>query len=245
MNYELSPYGAIIIVVLAIMAGVVYWWVDPNIFKRLRKPVGLLVLQLLIAGGYTWGLYQLHAWWASLVWLLLMTGASAWVALVKAHERQWQKLLPLFVGLLVGVSVVSFSLLLSLKGLPSRLMIVVVAAVVLHQLTDACAASLKVFEASLRHTVSHRQYLLANGATPLEMLMPSIRRALRATVVPQFGTVKVSSLVIMPLLTGGLLIGGVQPLPAIAISALMIVAVFAASVLSTVLMLVVHHYYIK
>lgn len=42
----------------------------------------------------------------------------------------------------------------------------------------------RAYQRSLVHTDSHRRYLLANGATHLESLMPSVRRAFRAALLP-------------------------------------------------------------
>jgi len=239
-TFELSPWGTIIVVVLAGAAMALFWWIDRQLLGRLLKAMALLLLQLAVCALCAGGLYYLDSWWADLGGLLLMTAACVGVVAVKTKQRHSRLLLPLFAGMLTGCAVLSLTLLLCLKELPARMMFVVVAAVLLSGLTEACTSTLQTYVGSLRHTLSHRRYLLANGASQLEMMMPSIRRAMRATVLPQLGKASVSQLVVMPLLLGGLLVGGVPPLQALAVSAILLVAVLAASVMATVVMLFLH-----
>ena len=42
----------------------------------------------------------------------------------------------------------------------------------------------EVYLRSLKHTEAHRRYLMANGATHFESIVPSVRRSMRAAVLP-------------------------------------------------------------
>lgn len=245
MNYELSPWGAVIVTVLAVAAASVVWLIDHKLPGRLLKAGMLLLLEMALTAAYVWGLYQLDSWWADVTWLLLAAGITSLAAYAKARLHQRRLLLPLFCGLLSGSTVLGFSMLLSLKALPAQLMMVPVMAVLMSMLVGGCASALQTYEASLLHTESHRRYLLANGATPFEALTPSIRRALRAAVLPLFGSASVQMLGVMPLFLGGMLLGGVPPLPALAVSTLFLAAAFAASVLAVVVVLLCRSYWFK
>ena len=58
-----------------------------------------------------------------------------------------------------------------------------VAVIFVAHLWRATQQGIKTYHRSRLHTQQHYEYLLGNGATRLEALMPSVRRALRAAVV--------------------------------------------------------------
>lgn len=239
-SYTLSPWGAIIVLLLAAGAASLFWLLDRRLFGQLLRSLGLLVTQLLVAAAFVWGFYRLNSWWADVFCLLVAAGGGTLSAYKMAHQHERSQLLPLFLGLLAGCTVLGFSMLLSLKAMPPRLMIVAIAAALSSMLATSVAAAFQTYEACLSHTKLHREYLIANGATPFESLVPSYRRALRAAVVTLLrGSSPASPTVagVVPLFMAGLLVGGVPPLTALAVSVLFLVASFAASVLATVVIL--------
>jgi len=117
-------------------------------------------------------------------------------------------------------------------------MLVPVTGVLLGYLLTSVVQMAQTYDSSLRHTEEHRRYLIANGATLLESVMPSVRRALRASVQAQLKQMASPLVVAMPLLFCGMLMGGAQPLLSLAVTLLLMAAAFGASVFSAVLFLV-------
>ena len=140
-------------------------------------------------------------------------------------------LLPVAVAILVGGFAMAGCLVLCL---PCRTFWPVFGVVVIGLLLSVPRA-METWHRSLKHTDAHRRYLVANGATHLESLVPTVRRALRAAVLPVAWRWSSPIVVAMLLLLLGLLIGGVTPAAAVATTLLLWVAVVAASVLSSVL----------
>lgn len=140
-------------------------------------------------------------------------------------------LLPVAVAILVGGFAMAGCLMLCL---PCRTFWPVFGVVVIGLLLSVPRA-MEAYHRSLKHTVAHRRYLLANGATHLESLVPTVRRALRAALLPVAWRWSSPLIVGMLLLLLGLLIGGVTPAAAVVTTLLMWVAVVASSVLSSVL----------
>ena len=96
--------------------------------------------------------------------------------------------------------------------------------------------AMQAYVRSLKNTEAHRRYLLANGASHLETVVPSFRRALRAVLLPM-SFWRLPLAVGLPLLFLGLLMGGSTVAAALAAVLLLWMTATAASVLACVLML--------
>ena len=188
-------------------------------------------------------LKELSIWGGLLVLLLLLV---AMLLLWLIDQRMLRKLfgfrlhglrlpakllLPVGAAVLVGGAAMAGCLVLCL---PSRTFWPVLGMLVIGLLLSVPRA-MQTYQRSLMHTEAHRRYLLANGATHFESLIPSVRRALRSAVLPVVWHWSSPLMVAMLFLFLGLLVGGVTPAAAVVTTLLMWVAVLASSVLSSVL----------
>jgi len=100
--------------------------------------------------------------------------------------------------------------------------------------TRAVRKGIQTYQRSRIHTHEHYEYLIGNGASRLEALMPSVRRALRASVVKtlhDWSRVLTSAPLLLLL---GLLIAGAQPAAAAIIALLAALTFLGLSVLITI-----------
>lgn len=93
----------------------------------------------------------------------------------------------------------------------------------------------EVYLRSLKHTQAHRRYLMSNGATHLESIIPSARRALRAAFLPMLWQRSSHMPLTMLVLFCTLLLCGATIAAALAIMLMTWAAAIASSVLSIVL----------
>ena len=93
----------------------------------------------------------------------------------------------------------------------------------------------EVYLRSLKHTQAHRRYLMANGATHLESLVPSVRRSLRAAFLPMMWQRSSHMPLAMALLFCTLLLFGTTIAAALAITLMTWAAAIAAAVLAIIL----------
>lgn len=151
------------------------------------------------------------------------------------RAKQW---LIVLAAVVVAGFAVTGSLMLSL---PCRLFLPVLA-VVLLCLMLTVPYSLQTFHRSVVRTAAHRRYILANGGSRLESLIPSVRRALRTAVTGVIWTRSSPIVFAMVLMFCGMMIGGATMAAALLTTLLTWLAVVAASVLGSVLaMLLVAH----
>lgn len=227
---DISLWGVALMVVLMALAVALFLLIDRREMMRVLKVFGLTLGQMIVAGAGVWLVYKVDAWWMNLLWLIAMLVLTGGWCL---YEMKWQvkKLaLPVAAALVAGCLVAGGSVMLTLPGR----CFVPVFGVLLAYLMVSVTLTLQTYQRCLYHTVSHRQYMLANGATMLESLMPGIRRALRACIQPQLRTMAQPLLVAMPLLFAGLLLGGASPIASVFVLMLLMVAAFIASVVAGV-----------
>ena len=230
---QINIWGILLLTLLVAAATGVFWLIDRRTLHLVGRSCLIALVQLLLVGGYVWGLYALDSWWADALWVVLMALATAAFALRNAHLGWNQRLLPTTVAVLLTLAVMGGVLLLCFKGR----WFVPVMGLLAGQLLVSTTCLLRAYESSLLHTRDHRLFLLANGATPLESLVPSIRRALRAALLPLLKQWTSPVVVAMPALFCGLLMGGVAPLTALAATLIMLAASLAATVLAGILTL--------
>jgi putative ABC transport system permease protein len=163
---------------------------------------------------------------------VLIALATGW-CLYKMRKTWKQMLTSVVAALTAGTLIGSGVMMLCMPG---RFFIPITAVMVTH-LVVAVKETLQTYQRSLTHTEAHRLYMQANGATLLESLMPSVRRALRATVQPQLRTMAQPLLVTMPLLFVGMLLGGVSPATAVVVMILLMMAAFVSTVVAAIVAL--------
>ena len=237
MNIDISWGGVVFLaVLLAASFGLLYVYERSMLLKSLRALVRM-VGSLLILGACVWGLYKLNIWWVNVLWAVVLLSVVSLLAVQKA--RVGGRLhLPMLLSVLVSSAVVGFTLMRCFSGhVPASVFFPVVAALSGHLFLSS-SATLQTYVSSLIHTEEHYQYLIANGASHIEAIMPSVRRALRASVLPALRQWTSPIVFCPPLLLCGLLLGGVQPVTATVATLLFLSGMFVSGLLSAVLLLI-------
>ena len=229
---DMNVWGAVLVGVLVLAAAALFWLIDRRTFRQLGR-VGLLAVgQLLFVGLYVWALQRADSVWLHVAWLVAMVAAAAGLTLRRPFTRK--HVVALSASLLLGLAVLAGCVVLCVPG---RLFVPVVGVLIGYLMVSA-RKTLTTYEGSKLHTAGHIRYLLANGATPVESLLPSIRRGLRAAVLPQSQQLDAPLAVAVPPLLCGLLMGGATVGAALSATILLTFAALAASVLTAVLLIV-------
>jgi putative ABC transport system permease protein len=91
---------------------------------------------------------------------------------------------------------------------------------------------LNTYVTALKADKEQYEFLRGNGHTHLKALLPFLRRSLLAVISPTMANLSALGLFTMPLLLGGIFLGGVSPINAFFIMLQMTVGCVSASVLS-------------
>lgn len=205
-----------------------FWLADRRLFRGLLVRCCSAAAQLCGVGCYVWLLLSCDSWWSYSLWLLGM-GAVIGVVTVRRARLPWRRALPVAAAVVLTIVMVCAVLMLVL---PVRLLLPV-AALLAAGLYESMGFSLTAYMRSYGNTQAHRYYLLANGATLLESLMPSIRRALRVSVVPQLKRFALPVIITGTTLFWGMLMGGMAVKEALVATLLIWAAAFTATVMAT------------
>lgn len=233
---DISIWGVLLVAALVVACLALLYVADRLMLSRVVKAIVVGVAQIALTGLYMKWLYAADSWVLHLLWFVAMVAVMSFTTVRQSHLHDNRLLLPVGGALLGGTVVSCLCLAACFSTIPLRYLFVPAMAVSLSGMFVSVKGALTVYSRSLKHTTDHRYYLLANGASHLESLLPSMRRALRAAVMPHIKTLASPLFMAMPMLMCGMLLVGASPVFA-AVTTLIVTAVsMVASVLSAVLL---------
>ena len=236
--HHISLWAVIVLLLLLGIAIGLFSLIDKRLSLRILRTIGTAALQLALLCACVILLSDVNHWWSSLLCLVVMLVAAALFRLLQLHLPWKRWLLPLSLSMLAGSAVPILLLLWALTPdtpfWSPRFVLPVIALMAGHLLMSGSKA-LQTYHGSVLRTKEHREYLLACGATHLESIIPSIRRALRASVQPSLMQMGSMPLLLMPpMLFCGMILGDMPPITAAAATLLVYLSFFVASTLSAI-----------
>lgn len=223
-----------ILIILPLLAASVFR-VDAlkTVFAALVK----MLVRVGVLGAAVYYLVEAGSVWLDVVFALVFIVYTIITVIVQAKLSVRTYLLPvcagMFVALLVTGGLLYFINHLADRGLSGHFLLPVIA-LLSGSMVEPMAHSLSVYYMGLRHHNHLYYYLLGNGATRSEALNYLMKRAIEKSLVP--GMRQMSGLVVgcSPVLMWTMIMCGVPVLDAAFFQVLIVLAVFAATVLSVV-----------
>jgi hypothetical protein len=207
---EISLWGAAIVACVVLVAMMALAFFDRQMLRRMLVIFGATVAQMAVVVTVVWVVYQTYAWWAYLLWFLLVLALSICWCLYPL-QAIWRKMLqPVSAAMFVGSIVVGGS---------TMLMLPVSVFLSIYSVLMACMT------ASLMQTMMSYQ---RNQQKP-EMLREDMFHQVRNLAQPL--------VMVVPMLYAGMLLGGVPALQGLLVTLLLIAASFVANILAGVVAL--------
>ena len=207
---EISLWGAAIVACVVLIAAIALAFFDRQMLRRMLVIFGATVAQMAVVMAVVWLVYQTNAWWAYLLWFLLVLALSICWCLFPLQSL-WKKMLrPVSVAMLVGSIVVGGSAMLML---PTSVFLSI------YSVLMACMT------ASLMQTMMRYQ---RNQQKP---------EALREDMLHQIRNLAQPLVMVVPMLYAGMLLGGVAALEGLLVTLLLVAASFVANILAGVITL--------
>lgn len=207
---EISLWGAAIVACVVLVAMMALAFFDKQMLRRMLVIFGATVAQMAVVVAVVWVVWQTNAWWAYLLWFLLVLALSICWCLYPL-QATWRKMLrPVSAAMAIGSIVVGGSTLLML---PVSVFLSV------YSVLMACMT------ASLMQTMMSNQ---RNQQKP-EMLREDMLHQVRNLAQPL--------VMVVPMLYAGMLLGGVPALDGLLVTLLLIAASFVANILAGVVAL--------
>ena len=207
---EISLWGAAIVACVVLVAAIALAFFDRQMLRRMLVIFGATVVQMAVVVAVVWVVYQTDAWWAYLLWFLLVLALSICWCLFPLQSI-WKKMLqPVSVAMLVGSIVVGGSAMLML---PTSVFLSI------YSVLMACMTG------SLMQTMMRYQ---RNQQKP---------EALREDMLHQIRNLAQPLVMVVPMLYAGMLLCGVAALEGLLVTLLLIAASFVANILAGVIAL--------
>ena len=207
---EISLWGAAIVACVVLVAMMALAFFDRQMLRRMLVIFGATVAQMAVVVTVVWVVYQTYAWWAYLLWFLLVLALSICWCLYPL-QALWRRMLrPVSAAMLVGSIVVGGS---------TMLMLPVSVFLSIYSVLMACMT------ASLMQTMMRYQ---RNQQKP-EMLREDMFHQVRNLAQPL--------VMVVPMLYAGMLLGGVPALQGLLVTLLLVAASFVANILAGVVAL--------
>ena len=232
------------LLLLVLPFGALYLLDRPSI-----KPLAMALIkgfvQLLLFSLIAWGVYHIENIWLSIGWLLVMSVWAGFLVTSKCKVAIHKYLFPTCAGLFVGVLLIGLWLLvavLPIEQMTARWFVPVMAVLLGH------SASMQVrglghFVGMLKRNRGQYDFMLGNGATQWQALMPFMRSSLLAILSPTIANLSALALAALPLLFCGMLLGGFTPINAFAVMVYAVLGCIASSVLSLGITVVIIKYF--
>ena len=212
---EISLWGAGLIALIVVVAMIALAFVDRQMLRRMLVIFGATVVQMAVVGAVVLLAYKTFAWWAYLLWYLLILFLSiCWVLF--SIQFMWKRALkPISAAMLVGSIVVGGSTILCL---PINVYMTV------YSVLMACLT------ASMIQTMINYQRSL--HGSPMNPEAQRQKLSWHESVLPQVRSMAQPLVMVMPMLYAGMLLGGISPYVGLIIIFLLIGASFVANVLA-------------
>ena len=207
---EISLWGAALVACVVLVAMIALAFFDRQMLRRMLVIFGATVAQMAVVAAVVWVVYQTYAWWAYLLWFLLVLVLSICWCLFPL-QSMWRKMFwPVGAAMLAGSIVVGGS---------TMLMLPISVFLSIYSVLMACMT------ASLMQTMMRYQ---RNQQKP-EMLREDMFHQVRNLAQPL--------VMVVPMLYAGMLLGGVSALEGLLVTLLLIAASFVANILAGVIAL--------
>lgn len=227
---ELSIGYALFLVPLYLL-----WYFKTGLFKASLIACCRMTVQLLLVGYYLEFIFVLDNVFVNIAWLLIMTVIGAVTIAQRSGLNKKIFALPVFIALFSTVLFINAYILLIVvkpEAFFEARYLIPISGMMLGNSMRHNIVALSDFYQSLLKNKNYYFYLLANGASRKEALLPYWKNSLKLAINPAIAQMAVMGLISLPGMMTGQILGGNLPNTAIRYQLLIIIAIFFLAVVS-------------
>ena len=214
------------------------WRYETKLLKAVCIGAVRMIVQLLFIGVYLRYLFEWDNPVVNCLWVLLMVYIAAETAINRTKVRRAVLMWPLIVGLVVASVLIGFyflGIVLKLDNVFSAQYFIPIMGILLGNMLTVNVIAVGTFYSTLQREQNLYYFLLGNGASRNEALMPFMRQAIVKSFAPTIANMAVMGLVSLPGTMIGQILGGSTPDVAIKYQIMIVVVTMSASMLSLVI----------
>lgn len=204
--------------------------VKPTIIAFVR-----MAIQLALVGLYLKYIFEYNELWLNLLWVLVMATAASFTVVKRSELNQKKFFVPVITGILANViingTLAAIIIIGSEHFFNARYIIPIMGMYIGNSLNGAIIG-LRSFYQSLSNDEERYKYFLMCGAGKNEALFPFFANALKDSFSPTIASTATIGLIWLPGMMTGQILGGSDPMTSIKYQIMIIVGIFAGSVIT-------------
>ena len=211
------------------------WRYETGLLKGFCFGAVRMVVQMLFIGVYLRYLFEWNNPWVNFLWVLIMVYIASETAITRTKVKRGVLMIPLFVGFVVAsvlIGLYFLGVVLQLDNIFSAQYFIPIMGILLGNMLTVNVIAVGTFYSTLQREQNLYYFLLGNGASQNEALVPFIRQAIAKSFSPTIANMAVMGLVSLPGTMIGQILGGSTPDVAIKYQIMIVVITMSASILS-------------
>lgn len=201
---------------------------------------GRMTLQLFLVGFYLEFLFALNSIVVNVLWVLVMIVVAVWTILRRTKLSIKNLLLPVCIAFFFSIAIIDtyfLGLIVQLDNMFAARYFIPISGMILGNMLSANVIALNAFFGNVHRERQLYLYLLGNGAGRKEALASFVRDALIKSFNPTIASMAVMGLIALPGTMTGQILGGSSPTLAIRYQIMIMITIFASSLISVLLTL--------
>lgn len=211
------------------------WRLKTGLVKATLVGTLRMCVQLALIGVYLRYLFLWNSPWLNLLWVTVMVCVAAHTAVSHTRLRRQVLFVPAFMGFMVTAVAVGLFFLggvLQLGNVFSSRYFIPIMGILLGNMLSVNVVALNAYYTDLHREQQMYYYLLANGATRFEAMVPFLRSAVVKAFSPCIANLAVMGIVSYPGTMIGQILGGSSPDIAIKYQMMIVVITVSSSMIS-------------
>ncbi len=213
-------------------------WLKMGILRETLVSLARMTVQLVLVGLYLKVIFDLNSPLMNLVWILAMLLVANGTMLRQAGLVRRRFFLTTFAGTAAATAFVSLFFVMGVlrpDPIYDARYLIPVFGMVLGNCMRGNVLSLERFYSGIRDNEKEFLTYQSLGATLAEATRPYMRRALKSAIAPHISTMATMGIVSLPGMMTGQILGGSFPLTAIKYQIAIMICIFSAMVIASVL----------
>lgn len=199
-----------------------------------------MTLQLFLIGFYLKYMFELNLCWLNVLWVVVMAVVASHTIIHRTGLSVRKLLVPITMAMICSIAVIDayfMGLIVRQENLFEARYFIPVSGMILGNILSANVIALNTYYGAIRREQTSYLYHLANGASGAEARAPFMREALIKSFNPTIASMAVMGLIALPGTMTGQILGGAAPDVAIKYQIMLMISIFASSLISVLLTL--------
>jgi putative ABC transport system permease protein len=238
---DISWFNLAIGSVIIVIPFIIFYYYRTGLVKATAIAFGRMAVQLFLVGIYLKYIFEFNAIWLNVLWVVVMAFVASYTVVKRSELKQNKFYVPVFIGISANIFIngllVAFIVIGTESFFNARYIIPIMGMFIGNSLNSSIIG-LRSFYKSLSQDEERYRYYLMCGAEKSEALFPFLSEALKDAFSPTIASTATIGLIWLPGMMTGQILGGSDPLTSIKYQIMIMIGIFAGSVISVFVSLV-------